>query len=236
MPGNSARFESALFGMTLHVTQTQRVVVVTSNDRRSSLLTAWITYTPRKLTWNPKVKVWKMMFLFKGLFFQVPYEFLMVFCGSLCFLRVASSTWLDPVRDQNLPVVFHRESAILFNWRVFPTPSPWRFFHGTHRYTFTYKNQAFMKVNIPIPWKLTVYSWKSVLDFQAQMVGFREGTHTFILWEKNNNLFRFIGQFFFVQDACSFLDTLEFLGDLSSDQLTLVVWSRGSRTTQLYRE
>ena len=97
-----------------------------------------------------------------------------------------------------------------FCWRVFQLQAHDDWFswdgNGIHLplYTFTYKNQAFMKVNIPIPSKRTVYSWKSVLEFQAlnlvsgrETVSFRKGTHTFILWKKNNNLFRFIGQFFF---------------------------------------
>ena len=66
-------------------------------------------------------------------------------------------TWLDPDRDQNLPVVFHvvnRASFLLagFSHSKHMTKVPLGG-NGIHLplYTFTYKNQAFMKVNIPIP-------------------------------------------------------------------------------------
>ena len=93
-----------------------------------------------------------------------------------------------------------------------------------------------MKVNIPKPWNWqftaeNIGPWFS----GAMLVSGRVPSTIHSSYGKKQQLVPFHWAIFFsVQDACNFLDTLEFLGDLSSDQLTLVVWSRGSRTTQLY--
>ena len=43
---------------------------------------------PRKLTWNPKTEVWKMIFLFKGVIFQ----FHVSFRGSALWSKAAANT------------------------------------------------------------------------------------------------------------------------------------------------
>jgi len=52
---------------------------------------------PRKLTWNPKVKVWKIIFLFKGLFFRFHINFLgcthMSCIVAVILLLLLDTTW-----------------------------------------------------------------------------------------------------------------------------------------------
>ena len=111
-----------------HVTQTsQGLWLVTSNDRRSSLVTAWITYTPRKLTWNPQGAGFRRRCSFsKSCFFRFHMNFRGFLWWFLFFKggKLHPVTRLDPVGTKIFP-----SSSIVnrpwFCWRVFPTPSPW---------------------------------------------------------------------------------------------------------------
>ena len=78
-----------------------------------------LKYTPKKRTWNPKLEVWKMIFLFKWMIFR----FYVSFQGSTCHSEMSEEkgpeslrgiSWLfsESVQSQ-ITLIKQREGSVM---------------------------------------------------------------------------------------------------------------------------